>query len=70
MAFSDEAVWQAERSLWLEGNSTYQALVEPDAVVAVPGVGLMTGAEAIEGTSEEQLAERRHVGPATCPQRR
>ena len=48
MAITDEAVWHAEKRLWLDGGDAYPELVSPDALVVTPGAGIMTGAEATE----------------------
>ena len=47
MATPDENLWHAERRLWTDGGDAYPALVSPDALMTLPGIGVMTGAEAI-----------------------
>ena len=48
MAITDEAVWLAEERLWLDGGEAYPALVHPEALLTLPGAGVMNGAEATE----------------------
>ena len=48
MTTTDGAIWNAERRLWLEGGAAYPELVDLEAVLALPGIGMMTGLQAIE----------------------
>ncbi len=48
MAAAPEAVWAAEERLWLEAGEAYPELVEAEAVLAMPGTGIMSGAQATE----------------------
>ncbi|MEW4447933.1 hypothetical protein [Qipengyuania sp. JC766] len=64
MAITDEALWHAETRLWLEGAPAYRELVSGDAVMTLPEVGILDGAQATEGASgwqDAQLTERRLV---------
>jgi hypothetical protein len=40
----DEALWTGEQRLWLEGRAAYDALLDPAAVMAFAGVGVLSGA--------------------------
>jgi len=52
MAITDEALWAAEKRLWLEGAESYDTLVAPDSLMVFPGIGAMDGASALRALAE------------------
>ncbi|NVD43850.1 DUF4440 domain-containing protein [Qipengyuania atrilutea] len=54
MAITDEAVWLAEERLWLEGGSAYSELVAGEALLVMPGGGILTGSEASEAMADRE----------------
>jgi hypothetical protein len=64
-----ESLWALERRLWVEGGAAYPRIVAPDAVMALPGVGYMSGGEATiamevsEGWHEVAMEEPRGAVP-------
>lgn len=45
----DEQVWALEERFWLEGSSVYDALLDPACLMAFPGMGVMRGADILDG---------------------
>ncbi len=41
----DERAWELERRFWLEGSTTYATLLDPECLMAFPGIGVMRSAD-------------------------
>lgn len=59
-------VWALEKRLWLEGGAVYRELVDPEAVFALPGAGLMSGTQATEAMAAPQTPRWHSVAMTQC----
>ena len=44
----EQAIWELEKRLWLEGASAYDELLDPACVMAFPGMGVMRAADVLD----------------------
>ncbi len=44
----EQAIWELEKRLWLEGGSAYDELLDPACVMAFPGMGVMRLADVLD----------------------
>ena len=44
----DEAAWKLEERFWLEGSTVYDALLDPECLMAFPQMGVMRAAEVLD----------------------
>lgn len=44
----DRQVWAVEERLWLEGSSVYGGLLDPECLMAFPGMGVMRAADILD----------------------
>ncbi|NBC88848.1 MAG: DUF4440 domain-containing protein [Alphaproteobacteria bacterium] len=65
-----DAVWRLERRLWVDGGAAYPEIVAPEAIMAFPGMGFMSGTDAtramegMEGWQSVAMEEPRAEAPA------
>lgn len=43
----EDAAWQIEERFWLEGSSVYDTLLDPECLMAFPGMGVMRAADVL-----------------------
>ena len=48
----DAAAWTLERRFWLEGSSVYDTLLDPECLMAFPGMGVMRAADILDSLKE------------------
>ncbi len=44
----DAAAWAIEERFWLEGSGVYDALLDPECLMAFPGMGVMRAADVLD----------------------
>ena len=44
----DTEAWDLERRFWLEGSSVYDDLLDPECLMAFPGMGVMRAADVLD----------------------
>lgn len=44
----DRAAWRLEERFWLEGSTVYDTLLDPECLMAFPGMGVMRAADVLD----------------------